>query len=150
MFTDSPSRILSAAALASKKKLTELRSDIKHGSEEESNYRSSPTASGTGTAGGPSAVGELLDSWDDSEGYYKYRLGDILTDPSSPVRYRVVGSQGSGVFSTVLRVIEIKDKVSPADDHDGRELVVKMIRNNETMYKAGIKGKSIANKLTNQ
>ena len=80
---------------------------------------------------------ELLDSWDDAEGYYKYRAGDLLVDPSAPHRrYRVVGLQGSGVFSTVLRV---REEVVEGSDSGVVEVVVKVIRNNETMYKAGVK-----------
>jgi len=60
----------------------------------------------------------------DGEGYYKFRSGDLLDG-----RYKVVGAAGRGVFSTVLRV---RDTVS-----GNRELVVKVIRNNEVMRKAG-------------
>lgn len=107
-------------------------------------------------------VSEMLDSWDDSEGYYRYRLGDILvaTTKQETHYYRVCGMQGSGVFSTVLRVIELKaaaeDKeqqqqsvtreVRPEDRNE--ELVVKVIRNNETMYKAGIKELSFLQTLS--
>ena len=76
---------------------------------------------------------ELLDSWDDAEGYYKYRAGDLLTDTVHHRAYRVCGLQGSGVFSTVLRVREEGGAAAQG------ELVVKVIRNNETMYKAGLK-----------
>jgi len=90
---------------------------------------------GPGTGG----VGEMLDSWDDNEGYYRYRLGDLLDGG----RYRVCGLQGSGVFSTVLRVKELVQTQSgsgaPPTVQEGRELVVKLIRNNETMLKAGLK-----------
>ena len=89
-----------------------------------------PSSSSSSTA--PSAL-ELLDSWDDAEGYYKYRAGDLLTDPTHHRAYRVCGLQGSGVFSTVLRV-----KEEGAGAAEG-ELVVKVIRANETMYKAGLK-----------
>ena len=85
-------------------------------------------------ASGPT---ELLDSWDDAEGYYKYRVGDLLTDSSSRRQYRVCGLQGGGVFSTVLRV-KPEGAVVGEEDELG-ELVVKVIRNNETMYKAGVK-----------
>ena len=44
-------------------------------------------------------------------------------------RYRVVGNQGKGVFSTVLRV---RDQGA-----DNRELVIKVIRHNDVMRKAG-------------
>jgi len=70
-----------------------------------------------------------------AEGYYRYRLGDLLEGG----RYRVCGLQGSGVFSTVLRVRELLPGTNGAPSTEGRELVVKLIRSNETMYKAGQK-----------
>jgi len=51
----------------------------------------------------------------------------------------VCGLQGSGVFSTVLRVRELLPGTNGAPSTEGRELVVKLIRSNETMYKAGQK-----------
>ena len=39
----------------------------------------------------------LLDNWDDAEGYYKVRVGEVLES-----RYQVMGMVGRGVFSTVL------------------------------------------------
>ena len=45
-------------------------------------------------------------------------------------RYEVVGNQGRGVFSTVLRVRHIENN---------REYVIKVIRNREQMYKSGQK-----------
>lgn len=75
------------------------------------------------------------DAYDDHEGYYRYRLGDLLEGG----RYRVTGLQGSGVFSTVLRVRELVPGQAGAPSTEGRELVVKLIRANETMYAAGQK-----------
>eukprot|EP00474_Spongospora_subterranea_P000764 CRZ01222.1 hypothetical protein [Spongospora subterranea] len=69
----------------------------------------------------------LIDNWDDAEGYYSFRLGDVLHDG----RYEVFANQGRGVFSTVLRV---RDRLA-----GNRELVVKVIRQNDVMYKAGLK-----------
>lgn len=39
----------------------------------------------------------LMDNWDDHEGYYKVLVGEVLAD-----RYRVLGTRGRGVFSSVL------------------------------------------------
>jgi len=47
------------------------------------------------------------------------------------LRYTVFKNQGRGVFSSVLRVRD--------SDENDNEKVVKIIRNNEVMYKAGIK-----------
>lgn len=81
----------------------------------------------------PTAVGNIgvsagtaVDRWDDHEGYYRFQYGDIMHD-----RYRVVANAGKGVFSTVLRIHDTHD--------DDQNLVVKIIRNNETMFKLGVK-----------
>lgn len=69
----------------------------------------------------------LMDNWLDPEGYYRFRLGDLLDNG----RYRVVYNSGKGVFSTVMKVQDTA--------LNGKELVVKVIRNNETMRKAGLR-----------
>jgi len=69
---------------------------------------------------------KLLTDFDDTEGYYVSRMGDILFR-----RYSVFKEQGRGVFSSVLRVRDIS--------MDNLECVIKIIRNNEIMYKAGPK-----------
>jgi hypothetical protein len=66
------------------------------------------------------------DNYADEEGYYNYRAGDIIAE-----RYEVFGVQGKGVFSSVLKVRDLLG--------GNKELVVKIIRNNEIMYKAGMK-----------
>ena len=66
----------------------------------------------------------LTDNWDDQEGYYNFRIGDLLNG-----RFEVFALQGKGVFSSVLRV---KDK-----KENDRECVVKVMRKNDVMYKAG-------------
>ncbi|XP_064948160.1 uncharacterized protein LOC135583246 [Musa acuminata AAA Group] len=69
----------------------------------------------------------LHDNWDDAEGYYSYRFGEVLDG-----RYEVVAAHGKGVFSTVVRARDLK-----AGKGDPEEVAIKMIRNNDTMYKAG-------------
>jgi len=54
-------------------------------------------------------------------------------------RYLVFASLGKGVFSTVVKA---KDRKK-----DDRVVAIKIIRNNETMYKAGIKEQQILEKL---
>lgn len=68
----------------------------------------------------------LVDSWDDADGYYKFHVGDILND-----RYVVFADQGRGVFSSVYRVKDKKD--------NDKEYVIKVIRNKDTMRKAGMR-----------
>ena len=61
----------------------------------------------------------MLDNWDDTEGYYKIILGELLNG-----RYHVQSNLGKGMFSGVVR----------AEDKTTNKLVaIKLIRNNETM-----------------
>ncbi|KAK9114893.1 hypothetical protein Syun_021690 [Stephania yunnanensis] len=79
----------------------------------------------------------LNDNWDDAEGYYSYRFGELLDG-----RYEVLAAHGRGVFSTVVRAKDLK-----AGKGDPEEVAIKIIRNNETMYKAGLDELVILKKL---
>jgi len=68
----------------------------------------------------------LQSNWDDGEGYYKTRIGELIAD-----RYRTMGEVGKGVFSTVIKCIDTKR-------HD-QHVVLKIIRNNDVMRKASEK-----------
>ena len=61
----------------------------------------------------------MLDDWDDSEGYYKVILGELLDG-----RYHVQSNLGKGMFSGVVRA---------TDRNTNRLVAIKLIRNNETM-----------------
>ncbi|CAG2170356.1 unnamed protein product, partial [Oppiella nova] len=76
----------------------------------------------------------LNDNWDDAEGYYRIRIGEILDG-----RYSVYGYTGQGVFSNVVRC---RDKARSQQD-----VAVKIIRNNETMHKTGLKELEFLKKL---
>lgn len=76
------------------------------------------------------------DNYDDKEGYYAHRVGDILND-----RYKVLGSYGKGVFSTVVRCVDTK-AATP-----GYEVAIKVQRNNEMMRRAGEKEIGYLNQL---
>ncbi|CAO3622503.1 unnamed protein product [Cunninghamella blakesleeana] len=75
----------------------------------------------------------LNDNWDDPEGYYNTRIGETLFG-----RYQTVSHLGKGVFSSVVRA---------KDTTTGEEVAVKIIRSNETMYKAGLKELGLLKKL---
>ncbi|XP_055619463.1 serine/threonine-protein kinase PRP4 homolog isoform X2 [Toxorhynchites rutilus septentrionalis] len=76
----------------------------------------------------------LTDNWDDAEGYYRVRIGEILDN-----RYVVANYTGQGVFSTVVRA---------KDQARGNALVaVKIIRNNEIMHKTGLRELETLKKL---
>lgn len=61
----------------------------------------------------------MLDNWDDSEGYYKIILGELLNG-----RYHVQANLGKGMFSGVVRAMDVTTK---------KLVAIKLIRNNETM-----------------
>ncbi len=67
----------------------------------------------------------LMDNWDDPEGYYITILGELIED-----RYHVTQNLGRGMFSSVVRA---------TDRRTGKAVAIKIVRNNETMRKAGIK-----------
>jgi serine/threonine-protein kinase PRP4 len=68
----------------------------------------------------------LADNWTDAEGYFKVNVGEVLEG-----RYRVLGTAGRGVFSCVLIC---EDTAS-----DGRRVAIKVLKNNDTMRRAGVK-----------
>ncbi|KAH8551470.1 kinase-like domain-containing protein [Umbelopsis sp. PMI_123] len=85
----------------------------------------------------PVAAGQnpsLIDNWDDPEGYYSAIIGETLSD-----RYHVHANLGRGVFSSVVKAKDTQK--------DNTDVAVKIIRNNETMYKAGLKELNILKKL---
>jgi serine/threonine-protein kinase PRP4 len=75
----------------------------------------------------------LLDNWDDPDGYYRVILGELLDG-----RYHVQANLGKGVFSSVVRA---------ADNKSDKLFAIKIIRNNESMKKAGLKEVAILQKL---
>ncbi|CAG8506853.1 7942_t:CDS:10, partial [Ambispora leptoticha] len=75
----------------------------------------------------------LVDNYDDAEGYYRVLLGEILDN-----RYHVYSNLGKGVFSSVVRA---------KDNLEGNDVAIKIIRNNDTMYRAGMKELNILKKL---
>ncbi|KAL2905056.1 Serine/threonine-protein kinase PRP4-like protein [Bienertia sinuspersici] len=79
----------------------------------------------------------LHDNWDDPDGYYSFRFGEILDS-----RYEITAAHGKGVFSTVVRAKDLK-----AGSGDPEEVAIKIIRNNETMFKAGTEELVILKKL---
>lgn len=67
----------------------------------------------------------MMDNWDDAEGYYLTNLHEKIDD-----RYEVTANLGRGMFASVVRAIDEKLK---------RPVAIKIIRNNESMKKAGVK-----------
>ncbi|EPS38767.1 hypothetical protein H072_7493 [Dactylellina haptotyla CBS 200.50] len=75
----------------------------------------------------------MLDDWDDFEGYYRIILGELIDG-----RYHVQANLGKGMFSGVVRALDAESK---------KLVAIKIIRNNETMRKAGQKEIDILKKL---
>ena len=113
--------------------------------EERAAHRRDRTAEVAQTGAADMTAG-LSDNWDDAEGYYRARMGEVLDG-----RYQVMESHGRGVFSTVVKAKDLAQKADvqpqpphPADvshpTHVGEgeysEVALKVIRANETMYKA--------------
>ena len=63
----------------------------------------------------------FADNWDDADGYYRARVGEMLMG-----RFEVTGEVGRGVFSTVLLA---------TDTQSQKEVAIKVIRANDLMYK---------------
>jgi serine/threonine-protein kinase PRP4 len=76
----------------------------------------------------------MMDNWDDPEGYYNVRLGELING-----RYHVQQNLGRGMFSSVVRA---------TDSKTGKLVAVKIIRRNDTMRKAGMKEIEILQQLT--
>lgn len=75
----------------------------------------------------------MMDNWDDPEGYYNVRLGELING-----RYHVQQNLGKGMFSSVVRA---------TDSKNGNLVAIKIIRQNETMRKAGMKEIGILEQL---
>jgi serine/threonine-protein kinase PRP4 len=75
----------------------------------------------------------MMDNWDDAEGYYNVRLGELING-----RYHVQQNLGKGMFSSVVRA---------TDSKTGGLVAIKIIRQNDTMKKAGLKEIGILEQL---
>ncbi|EJU05920.1 kinase-like protein [Dacryopinax primogenitus] len=85
----------------------------------------------------PGNLQVLADSGSDEEGYYRVTLGELLDGG----KYQVFESLGKGMFSGVVRARVLEGR------SQSREVAIKIIRAQETMYKAGLKEAQILNKL---
>lgn len=91
----------------------------------------------------PAASKGLVDSYDDAEGYYNFQVGEIIRS-----RYEVFATHGRGVFSSVLRARDVKHLEQGMSKDACPQVAVKVIRANDTMYKAGQTERVILNKLS--
>ncbi|KAI1330057.1 kinase-like protein [Xylariaceae sp. FL0255] len=70
---------------------------------------------------------------DDKDGYYKIRIGEIMNG-----RYQVQSALGKGMFSGVVRAVDITNK---------KLVAIKMMRNNDALRKGGFTEIAILQKL---
>ena len=75
----------------------------------------------------------VFESYEDTTGYYTPKLGEIINE-----QYRVTGICGKGIFSTVVKVIDITSNL---------EYAIKIIRTLDIMLISGEKERSILKKL---
>ncbi|KAL4945033.1 hypothetical protein BDV06DRAFT_209782 [Aspergillus oleicola] len=75
----------------------------------------------------------MMDNWDDPEGYYNLRIGELING-----RYHVTQNLGKGMFSSVVRAM---------DSETNKLVAIKLIRQNDTMKKAGLKEINILEQL---
>ncbi|KAI0823829.1 kinase-like protein [Trametes gibbosa] len=87
----------------------------------------------------PAIVTATLDSASDSEGYYQIILGEQLDGG----RYQVFSSLGKGMFANVVRARTLQGESGEI----GKEVAIKIVRCQESMYKAGLKEAQILNKI---
>jgi serine/threonine-protein kinase PRP4 len=77
---------------------------------------------------------KMMDNWDDPEGYYVTIPGELFES-----RYHILQNLGRGMFSSVVRATDTKTN---------KLVAIKIVRNNDTMRKAGIKEIEILKDLT--
>ncbi|KAI0628855.1 kinase-like protein [Trametes polyzona] len=87
----------------------------------------------------PAIVTATLDSAADPEGYYQIILGEQLDGG----RYQVFSSLGKGMFANVVRARVLQGEPGEV----GKEVAIKIVRCQESMYKAGLKEAQILNKI---
>ncbi|KIJ98037.1 hypothetical protein K443DRAFT_681086 [Laccaria amethystina LaAM-08-1] len=87
----------------------------------------------------PALITTTLDSAADPEGYYSVILGEQLDGG----RYQVFSSLGKGMFANVVRARVLQGELGEV----GKEVAIKIIRCQESMYRAGLKEVQILSKL---
>lgn len=101
---------------------------------DEEKFAVQPTATSVDAAEANQANGQgaILEG-DDKDGYYKIRIGEVLCG-----RYQVQATLGKGMFSGVVRAMDMTTKQTVA---------IKMMRNNDALRKGGYTEIAILEKL---
>lgn len=106
---------------------------------EDDMFSESGAGAGTRNRRGPTARALAHDACDDKEGYYNFQVNEVMDN-----RYELFDHKGKGVFSTVVRA---RDLLRQEEDGRHPEVAIKLIRANETMYKAAQMEISILKRL---
>jgi serine/threonine-protein kinase PRP4 len=93
-----------------------------------------------GVAGKHKMSNGLQDTWDDSDGYYNFTMGEIILG-----RFEIFAFYGRGVFSSVMGA---RDLYRNQFNGSKKEVAIKMIRANETMFKIAQQERIILNRLS--
>jgi serine/threonine-protein kinase PRP4 len=91
-----------------------------------------PPAAETAEVDQATGKGGILEG-DDKDGYYKIRIGEVMCN-----RYQVQATLGKGMFSGVVRAMDISTK---------QVVAIKMMRNNDALRKGGFTEIAILEKL---
>ncbi|EFC49852.1 predicted protein [Naegleria gruberi] len=78
--------------------------------------------------------------YDDAEGYYRYNIGEVINQ-----RYKVEQFLGQGVFSCVVKATDLNSTKNTAQTPT--LVAIKIIRNIESMKKAGLKELDLLSKI---
>ncbi len=80
------------------------------------------------------SMANLSSNWDDNDGYLRTILGETLDE-----RYQISAVLGKGMFASVVRARDLRS--------DGRHVAIKIVRVQESMYRAGLKEVAMLRKL---
>lgn len=80
------------------------------------------------------STANLSSNWDDNDGYLRTILGETLDE-----RYQISAVLGKGMFASVVRARDLRS--------DGRQVAIKIVRVQESMYRAGLKEVAMLRKL---
>ena len=97
-------------------------------------FAEAPTQLNAETKAPQALDARMMDNWDDHEGYYVTILGELIDG-----RYQVTQNLGRGMFSSVVRA---------TDSQTDQVVAIKIVRNNDSMRKAGVKEIDILKDIT--
>lgn len=135
-----------------KEKSARLELDLFSDSPEPDSKAAAVSSTSAAAAKTKQRAAHVQSNVDDEEGYYKATAGEVING-----QYRVLGVVGRGVFSSVLKCVDIAAEKEERKEGEGvgvamlgaelGHVAVKVVRNNETMKRAAVRELSILQKL---